>query len=177
MIGSRLREITFTLENCDWITIPGNYVGSFCVTDIKKYISKRASNWTNEYEVAESFMIEIHECANTIYKPFNQINENKTKFQRLMDWRDITQIDFEIEESWDGENASSKKYSYEVDWHEDDDCDNRYQKVYLSPSGHLYIVISAEKDIFDVFNKEEIDDRGWTNMHFKWLDVPCEKEM
>ena len=177
MVGSRLKEIKFVLENCDWITIPGNYIGSFCVTDIKKYIARKAMNYIGEYEVAESFMIEIHSDADRFHKQFGQIqNVGHTKFKRLMDWKDITNIEFEIEDCWDEENTTSKKYSYGVDWHEDDEFDNRYQKTYLSPSGHLYIVISADKDIFDVFDKEEIDDADYIEQHFEWLDVPCERK-
>lgn len=177
MRGSRLKEITFVLENCDRITVPGNYIGSFCVTNIKKYIARRAMNYIGEYEVAESFMIEIHNGANTEHKQFGEIqNVGHTKFKRLMDWKDITNVEFEIEECWDGENTSNKKYSYSVDWHEDDEFDNRYQKTYLSPCGHLYIVISAGKDIFDIFDKEEIDDEDCMEIHFELLDVPCERK-
>ena len=177
MVGSKLKEIKFVLENCDWITIPGNYIGSFCVTDIKKYIARKAMNYIGEYEVAESFMIEIHSEADRFHKQFGQIqNVGHTKFKRLMDWKDITNIEFEIEDCLDEENTTCKKYSYGVDWHEDDEFDNRYQKTYLSPSGHLYIVISADKDIFDVFDKGEIDDVDCIEQHFEWLNVPCERK-
>ena len=94
MVGSKLKEIKFILENCDWITIPGNYIGSFCVTDIKKYIARKAMNYIGEYEVAESFMIEIHSEADRFHKQFGQIqNVGHTKFKRLMDWKDITNIE------------------------------------------------------------------------------------
>lgn len=176
-MSSRLKEITFVFENCDSLTIPGNYIGSFCVTDIKKYIARRASNFIGEYDVAESFMIEIHKNADRFHKQFGEIqNYGYTKFKRLTDWNDITNIEFEIEECLDGINVSNKKYSYDVDWHEDDEFNNRYQKSYISELGHLYIVIVANKDIFDVFDKEEIEDKEWMESRFDMMDVPNKEE-
>ena len=94
-MNSRLLELKFQLENCDWITIPGKYIGSFCVTDIKKCISRQASNYIGEYDVAESIIIEIHKDANTFHKQFGEIqNYGHTKFKRLMEWNDITGIEF-----------------------------------------------------------------------------------
>lgn len=175
MYGSRIKEITFTLENCDNITIPGNYIGSFCVTDIKKYISRLSGNYIGEYDIAESFFIEIHRNADMFHKQFGEIqNFGYTKFKRLTEWNDITDINFEIEECWDDGKTSNHKYSYKVIWHDEDEFNNRYQKTHISTCGHLYIVISTDKEIFDVFDKEEIEDIDWMDSRFDMMDVSSE---
>lgn len=172
-MNSRLLELKFQLENCDRITIPGKYIGSFCVTDIKKCISRQASNYIGEYDVAESIIIEIHKDANTFHKQFGEIqNYGHTKFKRLMEWNDITGIEFSIETSLENELVTKTDYSYTVDWCEKDDFNNQYQKTFLSPLGHLYVVISATKDIFDVFDSAEINDKEWIDKKFTMMNEP-----
>ena len=171
-MNSRLLELKFQLENCDWITIPGKYIGSFCVTDIKKYISRLDINYIGEYDVAESIFIEIHRDANTFHKQFGEIqNYGHTKFKRLMEWNDITGIEFSIETSCENGLVTKNDYSYTVDWCEMDDFNNQYQKTYLSPLGHLYVVISATKDIFDVFDNDEINNQEWMDKRFNIMSV------
>lgn len=171
-MNSRLLELKFQLENCDWITIPGKYIGSFCVTDIKKCISRQASNYIGEYDVAESIIIEIHKDANAFHKQFGEIqNYGHTKFKRLMEWNDITGIEFSIETSLENGLVTKTYYSYIVDWCEKDDFNNQYQKTYLSTLGHLYVVISAARDIFDVFDNDEINNQEWMDKRFNIMSV------
>ena len=58
----KIKEIVFTLENCDTITIPGQYIGDICLKDFKTELSRQALNSIDKMDICEHFFIEIHIC-------------------------------------------------------------------------------------------------------------------
>ena len=167
----RLKKIELTLENCEVIKIPGKYIGTFLVDKIRKCISRVAANAIIEMNIAGEVLIEIHRDANKSYKPFGiDTPDKKYIFDRLIRYRDITQIDFVIESDDD-----RKSYHYSIEWPNSDYNENDEQISFLSHCGHLYIVISKKTikkkwGIYDFFD-EDIDDEEEMDCHFRLLGI------
>lgn len=166
----RIKELTFVLENCERITVDGKYIGDFLVDDIRTYVSRLAMNWVDEMTVADTVVIELHKDANKEHNPFGAVDYQTTVFERLFG-NDITYIGFTLFEENDGVIVTEKEYDYSVNWCEDNDFINKYQKTYRSEQGNLYLVINKEKDIDDFFNNEDINDEEMMDFHFDMYDV------
>lgn len=171
---TKLKNITFTFENCDRITIDGKYVGDFLVDDLKTYFVRVASNCISKNKVANTFAIEIHKDANKERHQFNQIQLEVYKqmtFDRFK-CRDITSIEFELEERYveEDEIPCVEHYDYWVDWVGESEYENNAQTNYINKEGNLYIVIAKDKGIEDFFDMDEINDEEWTNFKFSMYD-------
>lgn len=170
----KLNYITFVFENCDEITIDGKYIGDFLVDDIHTYFARIACNSIDKREFVHTFAIEIHKDANKERYQFDQRDYEDWKhlvFDRLQTG-DITHIDFELEEQYlDDKTAKNHEYSYSVLWCGDYDFYNEAQKTYISKAGHLYIVISKDKSVEDLFDKEWIDDKCSIDFHFEMCNI------
>lgn len=171
----KLNYITFVFENCDKITIDGKYIGDFLVDDIETYFKRIACNSISKIEVTNTFAIEIHKDANKERYQFDQICCEDWKqliFDRFQNG-DITHVDFELEEQYLDEDNTPKKHehSYSVVWGGDNVFYNEAQKTYISKVGHLYIVISKDKNVEDLFDKEWIDDKDSMDFHFEMCDI------
>ena len=80
----KIKEITFTFENCDQITIEGKYIGEFLVADIHTSIERIACNAIEKIDRADVISIEIHSDANKERYPFDQPQlQKETVFERL----------------------------------------------------------------------------------------------
>lgn len=166
---SKLKYITFILENCERITIDGKYVASFLVDDIKTSISGVGSNYIRKMDTANTFVIEIHRDANDTINPFGDPNLGQyLKFDRLSRYDDISSIEFEL---YDDNNNWGEVYHYYVNWVGDDNYENDAQKSYLSKDNNLYIVIADGKNIKDFFNMEEINDSAYMDVVFSLCEV------
>ena len=159
----KLKQITFTLENCEYITIDGKYIGGFIVNDISTSIRRVAMNAIMRMDTAYTFAIEIHKDANKEKPSFGYKLEGEKPeliFERLVHYDDITSIRFELVEDYveDGQEPIVESYDFYVHWIGNDDYENEAQKSYISSLGNLYIVIADGKNIDDFFNKEEIND-------------------
>lgn len=166
---SKLKYITFILENCERITIDGKYVASFLVDDIKTSISRMALNYIGRMDTVNTFAIEIHRDANDTINPFGDPNLGQyLKFDRLARYDDITSIEFEL---YDNDNDWSESHHYYVNWVGDDDYENDAQKSYLSKDNNLYIVIADGKNVEDFFDTEEINDSEYMDSYFLLLEV------
>ena len=172
---SKLKYVTFILENCERITIVGKYVASFLVDDIKTSISRMASNYIGKMDTANTFAIEIHRDANDTINPFGDPNLGQyLKFDRLSRYNDITSIQFELYGKCDDDDEFDEwyeSYHYYVNWVGDDDYENDAQKSYLSKDNNLYIVIADGKNIEDFFNMEEINDSEYMDIVFSLCEV------
>lgn len=174
---SRLKSITFVLENCERITISGKYVGYFLVDDIKTSFLRMAANWIDKQEIAKTFVIEIHKDANKHnYDSFGFVHSNTTVFDRLNKYADITHICFVLEkesvDNVENEVAHEETYCYSVDWiSEEPFYINKAQKNYISKCGNMYIVIAEDAEIGDYFDLEEINDQEAMDLHFDMCDV------
>lgn len=174
----KLKYITFIFENCDNITIDGKYVGDFLVDDIHTSLSRIASNAINKIDTVDTFLIEIHKDANKERYQFDQTNYEdfkQTVFERFLRCTDITGIVLELYDDYNSDTPS-EKYSYLLNWYYDENNKvaeyiNKYENVYLSDLGHLYISISKNKRIKDFFDLESLNDEEYMNFHFSMCDV------
>lgn len=169
----KLKYITFTLENCDQITVDGKYIGDFYVGDIKSEIRRIACNSIMKMDISKEFAIEIHKKANKEHFELGCESFKTTVFEVLTRCNDITSIEFELEDQYveDEEIPAKEYYDYFVNWCGDSDYDNDAQKSYISKPGHLYLVIDKNSKIEDYFDKEEIDDEETMKFHFDMCDV------
>lgn len=160
----KLKEITFTLENCECITIDGKHIGNFQVEDIRTCIQRTACNSIDKMDIAHTFAIEIYKDANKLQSEFDK----KPIFDRFTSWNDIVSIQFELFQDCveEGEEPITEYYDYYIHWTGDSDQENDSQKIYISDVGNLYIVIADGKNIEDFFNKETIDNEEC--MDFVW---------
>lgn len=166
-----IKEITFYLENCDYIKIPGMYIGSFIVSDIRKEIARLACNAIDEINIVHDFAIEISSAANEDYREFGQF-ELRSKFDRLKE-NDITQIEFVLYDQYD-RKIPEKRY-YSLIWGEDD-YTNTFSETYISDLNNLYIVVSDNHFFWDFFDKKIINNHDLINFAFDMYDVPYGKE-
>lgn len=169
----KLKEITFLLENCDDITIDGKYVGDFLVDDIRTSIKRIGCNAIDRMDVAHTFAIEIHKDANKKRYAFGQKEWEEMTFNRLIDFNDITSIQFELFDDYveDGQEPITEHYYYFVHWTGEDSQENDSQKSYVSKVGNLYIVIADGKNIEDFFYKESIDDSDHMDFICSMYDI------
>lgn len=169
----KLKEITFHLENCDHITIDGKYIGDFLVDKIETSIRRCACNTIMKSDVAKVFAIEVHKDANKNYNPFGEEDWETTVFKRLVQHRDICQIDFTLIENYpeEGKEPYIEHYEYFVDWCGESDYENDAQVSYISDLGHLYIVIKKDSKINEFFNKEDINEKIGMDHKFFMYDV------
>lgn len=168
----KLKYITFTLENCDQVTIDGKYIGDFYVNDIEQEIRRIACNSIMKIDTAREFAIEIHKNANKEHLELGCESFKTTVFDVLARG-DITSIEFELEEQYveDGKIPKKEYYDYYVDWCGESDYINEAQKSYISKPGHLYLVIDKNSKIYYYFDKEEIDDEETMEFQFKMYDI------
>lgn len=158
-----LKQITFHFENCECITINGKYIGEFLVDEISNTVSKITTNSVREINVTKLFKIEIHKDANIEYCKFSNKDYKSTVFERFEECGDITNISFEL---GDKDGPMCIYYEYYLDWVGDSHEVNEAQKTYRSDLGNLYIVVSKEKDICDVFNMDYINDENAIKYNF-----------
>lgn len=171
----RLKEITFTFENCDYLKIDGKYVGDFVVDDIKTSIRRVACNAIMKMDSANTFAIEIHKDANKERYAFDQTDCDRFKemvFDRFTQYNDITHIDFELEETYvdEGQIPKVESYSYYLNWTGDSDYSNESQKSLISKCGNLYIYV-GKNNLEDYFPSEIIDDEDTMDFSFNMMDV------
>lgn len=172
----KLKYIEFIFENCDSIKIEGKYIGYFLVDDLETSIKRIASNSIEKMDSANIIAIEIHKDANKERYAFGQNHIEDFKemiFDRFKKYGDITSIQFELEEDYVKEGGEPRReyYDYYTTWFGDSEYENEAQKIYLSKSGNLYIVIADKKNIEDFFCLEDIEDEEYMDFHFDMLDV------
>lgn len=171
-----LKNITFTFENCDMITIDGKYIGDFLVDEIKTSIQRVACNAIMKFDIAHVIAIEIHKDANKKRSSFDFWDCNDDKhmiFDRISKWADITHIDFTLENS----DGVCSDYSYTTNWVGDSDMENDAQHSLVSKNGNLYIVISDGENIEDYFDLEMIEDSEYIDFKFEMYDVGDENNI
>jgi hypothetical protein len=149
-----VRSIEFVFENCEYFEIESKYFGGVQFEDIRCSIARIACNSISKLYTVYSVVLEIFASANIDYSPFGSTSETQKKFDRIMNWNDITSFIIKYDDN--------SEEDYYVDYDDKNDslgAENKNQKVYLSKQGNLYIVIEKNKDVLDFFDKEEIDDK------------------
>ena len=176
---NRIKEITFYTENCEAITVPGKYIGEFSASEITRQITRVAMNAIQDVTMCEQFAIEIHKDANQEYLSFGIPELKTTVFDRLTEFDDITTIEFELVDDAvyygkkDSDNTNTVKYQYQVNWDSEDmnDTVNRNQHSLISKNGWLYIVISADSTVKNIFDQEEINSPEYPELVTHLYDI------
>ncbi len=185
---SKLKQITLVLENCDAVTFDGKYIADFEVSNIQKEISRLGCNDIQETTNCKMFFIEISKSAKDIKTAFYENGCGTTAFNRLMEFGDITQLIFTIEqEHYEYENeedfteeepkctvtTTTKDYHFFVDWSDTNYMgeNNDYQSSYLSKCGNLYICVSKDHKVEDLINMEEVNDEEAMKFKFDFYDL------
>lgn len=164
---NRIKELELTLENCEIVSIPGKYIGDFCVRDIRKEVSRCAVNAIIERDLCYDFFCDIHPDANW-----------GGAFDRLMQWPDITQIDFSLvtDDVWFGleeeNDGNSQKYHFTLAWGGDDSESNPRQKTVLSAPGWLFIGVNDKsREEFVASLGDDIDKGEYADFLSEWYEV------
>lgn len=148
----KLESVTLVLENCDSITINSKYINDFCVEDIKHSIFKFCSGDVKKMKTANHFALSINKEANVKRCAFGIEDlrlEDESVFDRLIEYDDITQIEFDLVK--DCEKDNNERHVYRLNWIGDDNSNNAAQKSLLDEHGNLYILVDKERDIEDCF--------------------------
>lgn len=171
-----LKQVSFTLENCEHISIPGYYIGDICVEGITTSISRVAANAVMKMETCHEFAVEIHCDANRApYTVFGYQPEEKspiqTIFDRLTYFRDITQISIVLtdneyyEENFD---EHTETYEYFLNWKGSSEYENSAQSAKVSNRGDLYIVVSSKGDTVEQYFSTELEPDSAEDVDFKF---------
>lgn len=169
----KLKNITFTFENCDMITIDGKYIGNFLVDEIKTSIQRVACNAIMKMDIAKVIAIEIHKDANKERCALGCDNWKQMTFDRFLEYDDITSIELTLDDG----DGNCTDYDYYVDWVGDSDMENEAQHSYVSKDNNLYIVISDGKNVEDYFDFEMIDDSEYMDFQFEMYEVGDENNI
>ena len=148
-------RIELVLENCEVIIIDGKYIGAFYINNIKTNISRIAINSVQKYSTSGDILIEILKGGNVKYLPFNIEDYKTTVFDRLTEANDITHV----EVHWKDGSCDDIWVEYNDESHST--FENTYQQSYLSEIGNLYISINKNDDIFDIIDKERVDQESY----------------
>ncbi len=148
-----ITKITITYENCEVMDFMPEDFGTFLMADIHEEIHRIALNSIAKQKIAGTVAFEIFGEADTTYDSFGEESKD-TKFARIIHWNDITAIDLTYD------NGITEEYF--VDYKEEIEgalgSPNVFQKTYVSGLGNLYIVISKEKNVRDMFPEEKTED-------------------
>lgn len=152
----KLSKVEFGLENCEVISIDGEYIGNFSVRDMKNHINKHY-NGIMHMTTCDLFSIAINRNANAKLEAFD--DDERMIFERLSSG-DICSVDL----IYDDES----KDSFYVDWVGESDYKNEGQKTYVSKLGDLFIVVSKDENVDTVFKHWNIDEDGAMDMMWKF---------
>lgn len=151
---NEIEKIELVLENCEVITIDGKYIGAFYINNIKTNISRVACNSVQKYSTSDDILIEILKDGDIEHLPFGIEDYKTTVFNRLTKVNDITHV----EVYWKDDNKHDDIW---VTYNEERSFENIYQQSYLSKADNLYISISKDNDIFDIIDKERVDQESY----------------
>ena len=151
----KIKSIEFIFENTESIVIDSSNIGLFEIDGIKENIGRTALNYISSDKSFNHLAIQLLEDAPYV----SYFEEYKSMFERFK-YNDITAV--EVYYDNDDDESEKKHDAYYVENYKEDDCNsigasNLNQKFIVS-HGAMYIVISDDKDVYDVFEKEDIED-------------------
>ena len=151
-----IEKVEFVFENCESFEIDAKYFGQFHVENIYSAINRIACNSIAKMQIANTIAFEIFSEGNIPYSPFGG-QEQQNKFDRISAFSDITSIVLIYED------GSTEQYyvNYDDGGNYGLGVENKNQKSYISTANNLYLIIQKDTDIFQFFNKEEIDDKEY----------------
>jgi len=153
-------SISLILENCEEILFNRPQIGMFWCNEISEEVARFASNCVSKHLVCGELFLEIHKDADQTYDLFG-VTSKETKFERIDKCPDITHIDVYY-------NNGTHDY-IAVPWDEENEYYNLYQTSYISKCGNLYILVSENRQIHEVINKEIIDCQESMDVYWDFL--------
>ena len=166
-----VKELIIGFENCEDITIARNGIGEFLLDGIHPVIRRIACNSISKYWVADEVVMEIFKEADRAYHPFGCLDEART-LERLTAFSDITSITVCYTD------GSEETYLVNYDEGENEEtlgAENINEDIYVSDLGNVYIVISKDKKVKDLFDKESINDSKETGFRKDMMDIGIEE--
>lgn len=158
-----IKKIEIILENCEVVTVEGKHIGDFSCNNIEYSINRMGYNYIGETYTCKDFSMSIHkDCALNDKEEwsFGTLDGKRNPLKRINDYKDIASIYIYFTN-----DKKDAKQIY-VEWGGDNECINEYQKSYINRLGDLFIVISKDLKLEDVFDLEEIEDEDF--MGFTW---------
>lgn len=141
-----VKSIKIVFEDCDSVCFDKRDLGIFNMEDIKCEIHGIGCGGITKNYYANTVVIEF--LNDDVHVPFGALEDGKTtKFARIAEGADIMGIELLFPD----ESRDSYLVAHEGE------TKNAYQKTYISKLGHLYLVISKEKNIEDFINIDRID--------------------
>lgn len=147
-----VKLVEFVFENCESFEIESKYFGGFQMDNITTSIARIACNSISKMQTVHTVVFEIFGEANVQYSAFGGA-EKEYKLHRISEWNDITQLTLHYDDG--------TKENFFVDYDDGGNdglgAENKNQKSYISAPGNLYLVIEKDKDVFDYFDKDEVN--------------------
>lgn len=134
-----ITKIEIGLENCEIITIDGRYIDYMSIKGISRSIYKSERHCLDHAYCNHLSMI-ICENANNTENMF--LDTNIKPFDRIKNCPDIVEITIFYF------NGDAERIY--VDWNENNDCENKYQKTYITEHGDMFILIDSKLSLEDV---------------------------
>lgn len=151
----KIKSIEFIFENTESIVIDSSNIGLFEIDGIKESIGRTALNYISSDKSFNHLAIQLLEDAPYV----SYFEEYKSMFERFK-YNDITAV--EVYYDNDDDESEKKHDVYYVENYKEDDCNNigasNLNQKFIVSHGAMYIVISDDKDVYDVFEKEDIED-------------------
>lgn len=151
----KIKSIEFVFENTESIIIDSNNIGLFEISGIKENIGRSAMNYISSDKSFNHLAIQILEDAPYI----SCFEEYESMFERFK-FNDITAVEVYYD-NIEATESNKKSDTYYVENYKEDDCNSigasNLNQKFLIKNGAMYIVISEDKVIYDIFEKEEID--------------------
>ena len=159
-----IKKIEIIFENCEYAVIDGKHIGYFYAGDISDEYAVLGCNSFDHMRICHDFRMEVHKEAEGPNKGF--MLDDTNLFERIERYSDITSIEIHTD---DEKEPMVKLY---VDW-DGNDYNNVNQSCCISDKGHLYLTISEEKTVEDVFEEVLDDDEyRWGWMREEWGESP-----
>lgn len=150
-----VKSVEFVFENCECFSIDAKYFGTLKLSDFHLCIQRIAANAIVKMNCVGTVAMEIFSDGNKKYSPFGFEDKTDKCFDRLSKYNDITSIIIVYDDDTTEE--------YYVDYKGDEI--NEYQTNYMNKFGDFYIVISKDKNIFDFFDEDEINDEDIVSIY------------
>lgn len=157
----RLEKVTFVLANGESVNINEKYFGTFVLDEISESYERGISSGIIRQKWANLLICEVYKLANA-----------KNEFAQFLS-SDIAMIKLETiqQNPFNRTLATTKYYTYYIDWCQECDDSNDFQETLISKEGNLYIVISKNEYLEYYFPKKEINNHKLMEEHFRELGI------
>lgn len=171
-----IKKLELCFENCDSIIIDGQNIGNIQILDIEEKIFRSACNYISHIKTCKYFYVEFNHSANVIdYELGIPDKDNQYKiFDRIIKYKDIVSI---IVTLIDKKTNNESQIDLYVDYQEKEEfkniigSSNINQSVYISKLGDLYLLITKDKDIFNVIDKDKVDNKTYMNLYWNLFNI------